>query len=218
MVSQKREITRIETQKRKKSRRSVYLDGEFAFGLDQELVIKFGLHEGDLIDESELFPIIQAEEKKSAKDTAIRFLSYRARSEKEVRDKLLGKGFSEDAVASVLAELKAAGLVDDVHFAMAFVHDKMILRPMGPLLIRQELKKHGLSDSLIELAVEEAFRETTPAEVALEMAQKKLGQSKSLDWLKAKKRLADFLYRRGFDWEVTREVLEQLEVEFRRDF
>jgi regulatory protein len=212
-VSHKREITQIEPQQRNKQRRSIYLEGEFAFGLDEELVLKFGLHEGDLIDESELLAIIQAEEKKGAKDTAVRFLSYRSRSEKEVRDKLFSKGFSEDTVESVLAELKQARLVDDVQFAMAFVHDKMILNPMGPLLIHRDLKQAGLADSVIELAVEEAFREKTMFEIALELAQKKIRQLQSPDGLKTKKRLTDFLYRRGFDWDITREVLEQLEIE-----
>ena len=82
----------------------------------------------------------------------------------------------------------------------------------------QELKKLGLTDSIIELAVEEAFRETTIFEVALEIAKKKISQTNNPDWLKTKKRLADFLYRRGFNWDVTREVLEQVEIEFRQDF
>ena len=217
-MNQKREITRIETQKRNKKRRSIYLDDEFAFSLDEELVFKFGLHEGDLINESEFSAIIQAEEKKGAKDAAIRFLSYRNRSEKEVRDKLLNKGFCEDIIDCLLIELKEARLVNDVKFAMAFVHDKMILRPMGPLLIRKELKRFGLAESAIELAVEEAFRDKTSFEVGLEMVQKKYRQSKNPDWLKTKKRLADFLYRRGFDWDVSREILEQLEVEIQRDY
>jgi len=212
-VNQKREITRIEIQQRNQQRRSIYLEGEFAFGLNEELVLKFGLHEGDFVDESELVAIIQAEELKSAKDAAVRFLSFRARSEKEVRDKLFSKGFSEDTVETVVADLKQARLVDDVLFALAFVHDKMTLNPMGPLLIQRDLKQAGLADSVIEQALDEAFREKSIFEIALELARKKFRQTNLPDRMKAKKRVADFLYRRGFDWEVTREVLEQLEIE-----
>ena len=211
-MTEKRKITSIEPQKRNPHRRSIFLDGEFAFGLDEELVFKYGLHEGDELDGTELITIIAAEEKKYARDLALRFLSYRARSEKEVRDRLHKAGVGDETVESVLDDLKQAKLLDDRQFVIAFVHDKMTLRPVGPLLIRQELFKLGIRDALIDLAIEEAFREKTQVAVALELLIKRYPQVKQLDWLKAKKRLVDFLCRRGFKWEVIKEAFEQFKL------
>jgi len=206
-----RKITKIEQQKRNKKRRSIYLDDVFAFGLDEELVYRFNLHEGDLLDEETLQNLILAEEKKLAKDRALRYLSYRARSVKEVLDKLHKSGFDTDTVDWVIAELKRIKFLDDRQFSLAFVRDKMIIRPMGPQLIRQELRLKGISDELIELAIEEAFIEKSQLEVASMLLNKRLPSVKNLDPIKAKKRLTNFLLRRGFSWEITREALEQLE-------
>lgn len=208
-----RKITQIKPQKRDKKRRNVFLDDTFAFGLDAELVIKYSLHEGDIINEVEITQLLHAEERKGAKDRALRFLSYRARSEKEIRDKLLKIGTDTAVISWVISDLKRIGLVDDQKFSLSYIRDKMALRPIGPLAIRKELKRLGIAEELIEFAIEEAFREKSALEVASELIQKRFLQIKHLEWEKIQKRLADFLYRRGFNWGVIQEALDTLKQE-----
>ena len=210
-MTRKRKITAIEPQKRHKNRRSIFLDGEFAFGVDEELVYKYGLHPDDELDAETIVRILEADENKLAKNQAVRYLSYRARSEQEMRDKLSRAGISEIAVDTVITELKAARLLDDLQFALSFIHDKMLMRPIGPLLIRQELRKRGIQAEFIDTALDQAFSEKSPPEIAFELIQKRYHNMRHLEWIKAKKRLADLLYRRGFDWDSTCEALEQLE-------
>lgn len=212
MASPKR-ITKIETQKRNSKRKSIYLDGEFAFGIDEELFFKFGLYEGNEINAEEIQTIIQAEEKKITRDRALRFLSYRARSEKEMRDKLADTGTHNATIDEIVENLKSAKLIDDRQFAMAFVHDKMTLKPVGPLLIKTELRKHKISDEIIEAAVEEAFREETPNSIAMKLLKKRYQSQKNKDWLKVRKRLSDFLARRGFPWDIIYETMQQFEIQ-----
>lgn len=208
-----RQITRIEIQKRNPKRRSIYLDGEYAFGLDVEHVIRFNLHENDSIDTEVVETLLMAEEKKSAKEQALRLLAYRARSEKEMGDRLQKKGYDSDISTWVVAELKRLNFLSDQQFALAFVRDKMITKPMGPYLIRLELKRKGVTDSFIQAAIEDAYRDKPPLEIATALGRKKFSQQPTLPLIKRKQRTGDFLTRRGFSWDIVREVLEQLENE-----
>ncbi|MCK5738102.1 RecX family transcriptional regulator [bacterium] len=207
------QITRIEIQKRNPKRRSIYLDGEYAFGLDVEHVIRFNLHENDNIDTEVIETLLMAEEKKSAKEQALRLLAYRARSEKEMGDRLQKKGYDSDISAWVVAELKRLNFLSDQQFSLAFVRDKMRTKPMGPYLIRLELKKKGVTDSFIQAAIEEAYREKSPLEIATALGRKKFSQQPTLPLIKRKQRTGDLLTRRGFSWDIIRDVLEQLESE-----
>jgi regulatory protein len=213
----KRKITAIEPQKRNKKRRSIYLDGEYAFGLDEELVLKYHLHEGDLLDEDEFFQLIQDDLKTIARDRSFRILGYRARSEHELRDKLFASGLDETTIDSTVEDLKEKKFLSDEQFIMAFVHDKMLTHPIGPLVIKQELKRKGISDELIGQAIEEAFREKSQHEIATELIKRRLSSVTSENKFKARKKLADFLYRRGFGWEIIGAVLDHQEPEWPDD-
>ncbi len=216
-MNKERKITAIEPQKRNKKRRSIFLDGEYAFGLDEELVLKYHLHEGDLIDEDEFLNLIQDDLKKLARDRSFRIIGYRARSENELRDKLCATGLDEETINWTIEDLKQKKILSDEQFVLAFVHDKMLTHPIGPLAIKQELKRKGIADDLIELAIEEAFREKSQQEVAADLVKKRQPSLKNENRMKARKKLADFLYRRGFGWDVIGAVLDQQEPEWPDD-
>jgi len=216
-LSKERKITAIEPQKRNKKRRSIFLDGEYAFGLDEELVLKYHLHEGDLIDEDEFLNLIQDDLKKLARDRSFRIIGYRARSENELRDKLFATGLDEETIDWTIEDLKQKKILSDEQFVLAFVHDKMLTHPIGPLAIKQELKRKGIADNLIELAIEEAFREKSQLEVAADLIKKRQPSLKNENKMKTRKKLADFLYRRGFGWDVIGAVLDHQEPEWPDD-
>jgi len=207
-----KEITRIETQKRNKKRRSIFLDGEFAFGLDEELVYRYDLREGSTIDMSTLGRILEAEEFKNAKDRALRLLGYRARSEKELRDKLIQSGYDEDTIQRVIDEMKCLKFVNDDEFAAMFIRDRLRMRPCGSHLLKHELKQKGVSDEIIEKSLKEAYSEKSQIELALELANKKKKSYRNIDTHKERKRIADFLSRRGFDWEIITHVMERWQM------
>ena len=83
-------ITRLKAQKNKK-RVNVYLDGQFAFGLDADNLLKAGLKVGQELTEKQVENLVFKNESQKLLDKACRFLSYRPRSEKEVRDYLKRK-------------------------------------------------------------------------------------------------------------------------------
>ena len=210
MITKK--ITKIEIQKKRKNRCSVYLDNEFAFGLDQEIVFKFGLRKGDQLSENDIEDILLLEEKKVAKERALKFLAYRDRSEKEIIDKLKDIGYKNSIVEWVISELKRMKLIDDTRFAISFAKTKMVTKPMGEYLLRRELINKGICDKYIALAIDQVYKEQDQRSLATELAKKQMKRYVNLDDRKTKKRICDLLLRRGFNWEVINDVVERLDV------
>lgn len=202
-----RTITRIEAQKKRKNRVSIYLDDEFAFGLDIAVLAKFNLSKGDCLDEERISDILFAEEQRQVRESAIRYLAGRAHSEKELRIKLARKGYAESVINDVLAQLKADKFLDDEEFALSYVRSRMVSKPMGERLLRQELWQKGVSESTIDRAVQAAYADNSQRELALQLAQKRWSRDKHLPEQERKRRLHDFLMRRGFEWDIVSEVI-----------
>jgi regulatory protein len=201
-------ITKIEPQKKNPKKRSVFLDERFAFGLDEEVVYKYGLKTGKELEQKEIDQIIEAETKKEAKDAALKFLSYRMRSERELRDKLKKKEFAQNLIDEVVKDLKRVNLIDDYEFASAFVRDRISNNPRGKILLKQELWKKGIKKEIIEKALKEYFKdENEELILAKELLRKRKKRYESLDENVAKRRLMSFLLRRGFSYDIVKQVL-----------
>ena len=202
-------ITKIEIQKRNKGRCAIFLDHEFAFGLDAAIVVQHGLKAGDQITQVQISEILYEEEKQRIKEQVYRFLARRAHSEKELRTKLLRKRFEKSLVEAVILELERQKLVDDAAFAHAFVHSRLRSKPLGEHALRQELRNKGLAETHIASALQKAYDEKSQVDYARDLIQKKMPHYEEFEDRIKKKRLADFLVRRGFDWELVKEVLEE---------
>jgi len=205
--SRQRTITKIEAQSRNKRRVSVFLDGEFAFGLDRSIALKYDLKEGKFLSQEEIDHVLLEEERRKAKEQAFRWLAVRDRSVKEIKDKFREKGYDPSIVQWVIQELKRLHLLDDRAFAEAYVRNRLIHRPCGAYVLKEELKQKGISDEIIAAAVEEGYEETPPLELARQLVRKRWNRYRSLESEKARRRLTDFLRRRGFDWETITEAL-----------
>ena len=205
----RRKITRIEPQSRNRSRFSIFLDGEFALGIDGELLAERGLKVGDELSEEDVADLLRADEQKRVKLQAFRYLANRDHSEKELATKLRRKGYSKEAVQWVLDFLRRYQLVNDRAFAAVFARERVIQRPMGRLLLAAELRARGIPGAIIEEVVAEVYARFPEEELAEKLARKKMPSLAHLPPVKARKKLADFLQRRGFGWEVVREVLEK---------
>ena len=103
-------ITALEPQQKRKNRVNVFIDGEFAAGLFDTVAHDLGLRVGQAITPARLEEIAQAETLRRAKEDAYRLLGFRARSEKEITDKLTQKGYEAEVIALVAESLQTIGL------------------------------------------------------------------------------------------------------------
>jgi regulatory protein len=207
-LSEEKIITKIETQRKNPKRKSIYLNHKFAFGLDEETLIKHGLRVGGGLTDEKIESILQTEQKRKAKEIALNFLSYRSRSEKEISDKLKKKGFSPENIEGVISDLKRVNLLNDYDFACGWIKDRLKNRPKGMLLLKQELFKKGIEKKIIEKALKEFYPKKDEVQIALDLIKRREKRYKGLDRKLARKRMSDFLLRRGFSYEVVKEVLD----------
>lgn len=142
-------ISKIEPQKKNRKRCSIFIDGEFRFGLPKEIVLQHGLYEGVEITDREIDEIVHHAEKIKIMERAFKILHYRERSVKELRDRLMRIGFDNSLVDEVIDELIADKTLDDERFARAFVNDYTRLKPKGNRFILSELTRRGVDRGII---------------------------------------------------------------------
>lgn len=202
-------ITRIESQQRRPNRRSVHIDGEFAFGCNVNVIARFRLRQGLEIDASLRRKIEDGEVQQEAFDEAMKLIRRRMHTERELLTKLGRREYGRGVIDAAIANLKRLGYVDDEKFAQERAASQARAKKVGRRRAIQELRKAGVSASVAERATKEVYEQIDPRESALELARKKAPSLSRLDPLTAKRRLIGFLQRRGFDYETTRYAVER---------
>jgi regulatory protein len=206
-----KKITKIEIQKKRKNRVSIFLDDTFFCGVPQELLSKLDLYKGKEVDEDEIRKLIEEKECAEAKQKVLRLFNRRVYSEQEIRAKLEKKGYEETTIEKVVEELKETSLISDYSFAKAFISDRLRLNPKGNFQISYELKKKGVNQTIIDRVFSEENVIEGDYNRALELARKRLETLKSVkDKKTRKRRLYNYLLRRGFSYEVIKKVFDEL--------
>lgn len=206
-------ITDIREQKRK-DRFNIYLDGKFAFGLSAEALVKAGLKVNQEISEKEIKNLRERNIKDKLYSQALRFLSYRPRSEKELRDYLRKKiranqGISK-TVELTVKKLKSQSLIDDTEFASWWIEQRQTFRPRGVYALRQELRQKGISEDLMAKWLNGYMAEKTELGGAQKAAHKRLKALKSLTPKETRQKLTRFLVYRGFSYPTIKLVLDEI--------
>ena len=203
-------ITQITEQKRRANRRSVYLDGKFAFGCNINVVAKFRLREGLVISEADVARIRDGEVRQECFDHAIKFIEKRLHSRKELSDKLKRQEYPIEMIDSVLDQLTEMGYVNDAKFAEGKVSAAAKYKHQGPNRARIELAKKGIDREVARQVVEEVYESHDSMSVARDLARKKMRSLARLEPVVAKRRLYGMLLRRGFDYDTIKPVVEEV--------
>jgi regulatory protein len=206
----RRQITDIQVQKNNPSRYSIFLDGKFFCGIDKGVVEKFQLKLGMEMDEEKLKELIYEAELSKAKSYVYRILGKRMYTCKEVKDKLVERGYLDEIVQDVIATLERYGYLNDKNYAEEWIQSRLRSNPKGKYVLRQELARKGIEDSIIVDALGQEFDESKEQDMALELAQRKIKLYKNDDPASARRKLQGVLFRRGFNSEMINAVIEQV--------
>lgn len=199
-------VVNIEKIKGKKGYRRVVFDDSSKLEIDNELINYFGMKEGAEYEDKELKKIKDLAERKLAKDRALEFLKYRSRSEREIRKKLYERRVKRGIIDEIVNDLKRVGFINDKEFALRFSRNFINRRPAGEILLKTELKRRGIKSEIIDETLKKVYSEFDKKELALKLIEKKKFNLSSND-PKIKKKIADLLLRRGFDWGIVGEVM-----------
>lgn len=199
-----KKITALEVQKKNPNRVNVHLDGEFAFGLAR--IVAAWLRVGQQLSEEKIEKLIAEDARERAYQQSMLFLSYRARSESEIRKNLRKHEIPAEVIEQTLERLRQDGLANDDQFAQAWVENRATFRPRSRRMMAMELKQKGLADEAIQSAIQNVDDEASAYEAAI----KRAARYKGLEWNDFRKKLSEFLARRGYAYSVIAPVVTRI--------
>lgn len=200
-------ITRIAKQE-KRDRYNIFGDGKFVTALAAEVLAQAGLRQGDEIDPGTLEELSGRDEYTKALHKAYSYLSRRPHSRGELLTKLSRKNFAPELIEEVLGHLAELGYLNDEDFARQWVMERGTTR--GPKLLRAELRKKRLSDDIIKKVLIDHREEHDLAKEAETLARKRLERLAGQPWEQTYTKLSAYLARRGYDYDIVRNVLGKL--------
>ena len=147
---------------------------------------------------------------------ALRFLSYRPRSEKEVRDKLKSKKVESSTIEIIISKLIEKKFINDEEFAKGFVESRLRFKPRSVRLIKLELKQKGIEQELIDKMINDEARlpdgqglMINDLENAKKLIEKKLPRYKGLPKQKIYEKVSRFLASKGFGWDTIKKSIDE---------
>ncbi|MEO1021386.1 MAG: regulatory protein RecX [Bacteroidota bacterium] len=205
-------LSKIEVQKRNTTRVSLFIENQFLIGIDLLLFEESGIRVGNLVTENDLKLLVSKEYRNRTKDYLLGLLSRRDHTKTELRKKAAKKGFPAALVQDAIAELNEKGYIDEARFANHFASDSFRLKKWGLHKIRFELRKKGVSETDIKQALQDLHEDTdTQIDMMLRLVErKKTFLMKEQDPWKRKKKVFDFLVRKGYDSVLIQKQLDRL--------
>jgi len=196
-------ITALKIQARNKSRVNVYVDGKYGFAVAK--IVAARLKVGQELDENAIAGLRDVDDVEKAYERALKFLAPRPRSVVEVRRRLETAKVTAPTIEEVLQRLQRAGLLDDQAFANFWVENRGTFRPRSKRALRMEMKQKGLPEE----AVKQALAETDDGSAAAALAAQRAPRLASLEYQDFRRKLGEFLARRGFNYDTIQPVVEQ---------
>jgi len=142
---------------------------------------------------------------------ALRFLSFRPRSEKEIIDYLKKKKVDSNTSQKVILKLKENNFLNDVEFTKWWVEQRTLIKPRAWRIIKIELKQKGISSEIIEeLNINSESEEENDLTMAIKLTQKRLPRYKNLSRQDLYQKLGKYLAYKGFDWETVKRSIDEV--------
>lgn len=144
---------------------------------------------------------------------AVKLLAAKPRSILELRERLLEKGWTNDAIVdAVIDRLKEYGYLDDARYAGDLAASKLRQKPQGKRRLQQALSRKKLDRETLDTAIAAAFEKMPESELIDIAIEKRLRLKGKPETREDKKKFFDFLLRQGFDYDLIRERMSGLSL------
>lgn len=202
-------ITALSPQVKNRARTSVFIDGEYAFGILTDLVVQNKLHVGKELNETEVNVLLRDEGMHRAKSKALRYLAYAPRTAYQIRTRLGRWGFSDHEIEHTIGDLLDLGYIDDRKYAMEYATARFNHKGYGPERIRRELTADGVSHNDSSEAIKATINPedlAARAKIMVERFQTRVQGS----FPERKKKLITYLTRRGYGYKMASEYVQEV--------
>jgi len=149
---------------------------------------------------------------------ALRFLSYRPRSEKEVQDNLLRKKASKEIIEKVIAKLKEQKFINDEEFVRWWIEQRSTFRTKSIKFIKMELQQKGIDKNIIDRIIQNSLQVGGQAEFIIQndlerakkLIEERVERLRGLSKQEVYQKLGSYLSRRGFGWETIKKSIDEI--------
>lgn len=215
MTTSESVITAVERQRRAAGRYLIYIDGQYAFTVHEDILVKHRLTKGERVDEQKMRLVLEDEEQQRAWSDALKQVGRRPRSEKEIRQYLRRKQVLPTLIDRIVVRLKEQRYIDDADFAAQWTEQRIFSQKKGRRLIKQELQHKGIAPATIQETLNQVPAEEEDR-LAYELGLKKWKQTAG-GGLDKQRKTAAYLLRRGYSNQTVSGVIRRLRETFREE-
>lgn len=202
-------ITKVQAQKAK-NRFNIFVNGHYSFAVDDTILVTERLFKGKELTEPEIEELRKKGEASKAYQSALNYLSFKMRSEKEIRDYLQQKDYED--IDPVIEKLKEHKFINDLEYGKSFVRTTYQLRNDGPKKIERKLVQKGLTNEEIMTGLEEYSLEQQK-ENAIKASEKTLKRQRNKSNREIQQKVREQLMLNGFENDVINDVLNEMDLE-----
>jgi len=202
-------ITKVQAQKAK-NRFNIYINDSYAFAVDDSILVKYRLIKGKELDKETIEELKVKGEMSKAYQAALHYLNFKMRTEKEIREYLAKKDYSQ--VDAVIERLREHRLINDKEYARSFVRTNYQLKTEGPKKIERSLYAKGLSPDEIAHGLLE-YSDEDQLENAKKLTEKTLKRVRNKSNREIEQKIREQLMTKGFDRDIISQALEEMELE-----
>ena len=189
----------IKFKKTSKDKYKLYLDNGESLSLFEDVIVNNNLLLTKQIDNELLDKLNYQNNEQHAYVIAIKYLSIKMRSKKEVSEYLIKKGVEENVITEVINRLIKDGYINDLAFSKAYVNDALLLSNDGPYKIKNNLIKYGVKQEIIDEVINDIDLNLVNQKLN-NLIEKQIRIKKgSFNMIKVK--LLNYFYNLGYDKE-----------------
>lgn len=205
-------ITKITQGKKNPERYNIFLEEKFAFSVDETVLVRYQLTKGKELDQWTIEEINFEDEVRKAFNKSLDFLSFRMRSENEVRQKLKDKEYGEAVIDEAIKKLYTLNFLDDRAFSEALMRTQMKSAKKGPKAIQQDMQKKGI-DKQVQKDVLASYSDEEQLELAKGIAEKIADKEQTKTPRQIEQKISDTLMRKGYSYALIKLAVADLDLE-----
>ena len=195
------------------SRVVIYTDHKTKYKLNDNVIKILDIYVGKELSDQEIEKIISEDNIIRGKEYLLRLLSRRIYSRYEISRKLNDKGYPKNIIAQLILWLENNNYINDELFAKMWAQFRLQNKPIGRYKLNQELRLKGIKQDIIQKVIDKTYNEIDELTLARNLIKEKIVSSKIKNIRIDPKKLYNFLLRRGFSGEVSKNIYNELNNE-----
>lgn len=199
----------LKYEKKKNGMYQVFFDDGNNVDIHEEIILKYGLLIKKEVSNDEINNMLEENKKYIYYNIAIKYISTKMRSKKEIREYLLKKDADNDTINSVIDLLIKEKYINDLIYGKAYVNDHILLSNDGPNKIRVKLNELGISNESIDEALIDFTDDLQKQRIDV-IARKQISINRNKSSNALKNKIIDYLYCLGYDKSIIIDVINNL--------